>query len=127
MLGIVHRNPFGQVLRIGFVVTLLAAAALMMVGGVLASVAGRALSDVVVITAMPGGRGYLMDLEFYGEDMPLGGLEFAISNILQACPKLTTLIFVGGLIFCFTMPNTPLTRISKSVPGASCYATSSAR
>ncbi|SAL32952.1 polyketide synthase [Caballeronia udeis] len=29
-------------------------------------------------------NGYLMDLEFYSDDMPLGGLEYAIVNIISA-------------------------------------------
>ncbi|MBV9496091.1 MAG: polyketide synthase dehydratase domain-containing protein, partial [Acidobacteria bacterium] len=37
------------------------------------------LQNVILITAMSSEiNGYLMDLEFYGNDMPLGGLEFAI-------------------------------------------------
>lgn len=43
-----------------------------------------AMQNVILISPMAaGGNGYLMDLEFYGADMPLGGLEFAIVNIIE--------------------------------------------
>ena len=43
-----------------------------------------AMQNVILISPMTaGGVGYLMDLEFYGADMPLGGLEFAIVNIIE--------------------------------------------
>ena len=42
------------------------------------------VQNVILISPMAaGGTGYLMDLEFYGRDMPLGGLEFAIVNIIN--------------------------------------------
>lgn len=42
------------------------------------------LENVVIISAMSEDfKGYLMDLEFYLPDMTLGGLEFAIVNIIQ--------------------------------------------
>jgi polyketide synthase PksN len=42
------------------------------------------LQNVILITEMCSGeKGYLMDLEFYLPDMPLGGLEFAIVHIIQ--------------------------------------------
>ena len=42
------------------------------------------LQNVIVITAMCSEEnGYLMDLEFYLPDMPLGGLEFAIVHIIN--------------------------------------------
>ena len=41
------------------------------------------LQNVIVITAMPGDQGYLMDLEFYPAEMPLGGLEFGICRIIE--------------------------------------------
>ncbi len=42
------------------------------------------LQNVIFITAMcPAEKGYLMDLEFYGPDLPLGGLEFAIVEIIK--------------------------------------------
>jgi len=44
---------------------------------------GEALQNVVIITALPCGTGYLMDLEFYGPEMPLGGLESGICAVLE--------------------------------------------
>src|SRR5580765_1147453 len=43
------------------------------------------LQNVILITAMCSEEnGYLMDLEFYPLEMPLGGLEFAIVKIIEA-------------------------------------------
>jgi len=43
------------------------------------------LQNVILIAAMCDSlNGYLMDLEFYGKDMPLGGLEYAIVKIIEA-------------------------------------------
>jgi len=43
-----------------------------------------ALQNVILITAMSGEEnGYLMDLEFYPPDMPIGGIEFAIVRIIE--------------------------------------------
>ncbi|HEU4888744.1 MAG TPA: SDR family NAD(P)-dependent oxidoreductase, partial [Thermoanaerobaculia bacterium] len=43
------------------------------------------LQNVILITPMSAEEnGYLMDLEFYPPDMPLGGLEFAIVQIIAA-------------------------------------------
>jgi polyketide synthase PksN len=45
--------------------------------------AGDALQNVILVSRMSGKlNGYLMDLEFYGADMPLGGLEYAIVQII---------------------------------------------
>ncbi|ATQ76795.1 hypothetical protein CR152_21450 [Massilia violaceinigra] len=42
------------------------------------------LQNVILISAMCASlNGYLMDLEFYGDDMPLGGLEYAIARIID--------------------------------------------
>ncbi len=42
------------------------------------------LQNVILVTAMSAEEnGYLMDLEFYLPDMPLGGLEFAITQIIE--------------------------------------------
>jgi polyketide synthase PksN len=42
------------------------------------------LQNAILITAMSAEQnGYLMDLEFYLPDMPMGGLEFAISEIIE--------------------------------------------
>lgn len=43
------------------------------------------MQNVIMISPLaPRFSGYLMDLEFYGSEMPLGGLEFAISRIVDA-------------------------------------------
>lgn len=42
------------------------------------------LQNVVLISPLSArDNGYLMDLEFYGDDMPRGGLEFAIAGIVE--------------------------------------------
>jgi len=42
------------------------------------------LQNVILISRMCDAlNGYLMDLEFYGKDMPLGGLEFAIVKMIE--------------------------------------------
>jgi acyl transferase domain-containing protein/tryptophanase/pimeloyl-ACP methyl ester carboxylesterase/acyl carrier protein/SAM-dependent methyltransferase len=43
---------------------------------------GRLVS-AIIITKIPSEAGYLLDLEFYPGDMPLGGLEHAIVRILE--------------------------------------------
>jgi len=45
------------------------------------------LDSAIVISRLPAANGYLMDLEFYGADMPLGGLEFAISRIQETLAR----------------------------------------
>ena len=52
------------------------------------------LMNVIVISALAHNSGYLMDLEFYASDMPLGGLEAAICRIIrqlvdEGCPMLS--------------------------------------
>ena len=43
-----------------------------------------ALQNVILVSRMSGElNGYLMDLEFYPREMPLGGLEFAIVRIIE--------------------------------------------
>jgi polyketide synthase PksN len=43
------------------------------------------MQNVIMITPVADRfDGYLMDLEFYGPEMPLGGLEFTISRIVEA-------------------------------------------
>lgn len=42
------------------------------------------LQNVILISELSAAHnGYLMDLEFYSKDMPLGGLEFAIVKIIE--------------------------------------------
>lgn len=46
------------------------------------------LQNVIIITAMNSeNTAYLMDLEFYPKDMPLGGLEYGIVNIISVLIK----------------------------------------
>ncbi|MFG2635901.1 SDR family NAD(P)-dependent oxidoreductase [Streptomyces sp. NPDC048362] len=42
-----------------------------------------ALVNAVVITRIPSENGHLLDVEFYPDHMPLGGLEFALVRILE--------------------------------------------
>ncbi len=41
------------------------------------------LCNAILVTRLRQGETWLMDLEFYGPDMPLGGLEYAIVHIIQ--------------------------------------------
>jgi polyketide synthase PksN len=42
------------------------------------------LQNVILISKLSSGEnGYLMDLEFYPQDMPIGGLEFAIVSMME--------------------------------------------
>src|SRR6267143_3851603 len=57
------------------------------------------LDSAVVISRLRAANGYLMDLEFYGADMPLGGLEFAISRIQEILAKEGVSYFSLGATF----------------------------
>ncbi|WP_438426441.1 SDR family NAD(P)-dependent oxidoreductase [Aquimarina macrocephali] len=60
------------------------------------------LQNVILISRLSSEEnGYLMDLEFYPKDMPLGGLEFAIVNIIKIleAEEYTTLS-LGGTYGC---------------------------
>jgi polyketide synthase PksN len=63
---------------------------------------GDTLQNVILISAMCSSlNGYLMDLEFYGPDMPLGGLEFAIVKIIEAlAPEGCSMFSLGGTYGC---------------------------
>ena len=56
------------------------------------------LQNVIIISAMAGVHsGYLMDLEFYGKDMPLGGLEYTIAQIIDILvPEGVTMFSLGA-------------------------------
>ncbi|MEU8367268.1 SDR family NAD(P)-dependent oxidoreductase [Micromonospora tulbaghiae] len=41
------------------------------------------LVNAVIVTRIPSERGYLLDLEFYADEMPAGGLEWAIVRIIE--------------------------------------------
>lgn len=63
---------------------------------------GEVLQSAILISPLcPDYRGYLMDLEFYRQDMPLGGLEFAIVRMIailaeEGCDMLS----LGGTYGC---------------------------
>ncbi|HYC89890.1 MAG TPA: SDR family NAD(P)-dependent oxidoreductase [Thermoanaerobaculia bacterium] len=65
------------------------------------------LQNVIMITALaPEDRGYLMDLEFYPPDMPLGGLEFTIVNIIETLrAEGCDLLSLGGTYGCKLEPS----------------------
>nr|WP_268967937.1 aminotransferase class I/II-fold pyridoxal phosphate-dependent enzyme [Veronia nyctiphanis] len=44
---------------------------------------GDKLQNAILVSGMPSHNGYLMDCEFYRGDMPIGGLEFAIVDIID--------------------------------------------
>lgn len=60
------------------------------------------LQNVILVSAMCSTlNGYLMDLEFYGKDMPMGGLEFAIVNIIQTlAAEGCSMLSMGGTYGC---------------------------
>ena len=60
------------------------------------------LQNVVLISPLSDAdNGYLMDLEFYGPDMPRGGLEFAIVRIIEVLvAEGRTLLSLGGTYGC---------------------------
>lgn len=60
------------------------------------------LQNVILISPMgTSDNGYLMDLEFYGPDMPLGGLEFAIVRIIETLSaEGANVLSLGGTYGC---------------------------
>ena len=60
------------------------------------------LQNVVLISPLSDrDNGYLMDLEFYGDDMPRGGLEFAIVHIIKVLADEGRKVFsMGGTYGC---------------------------
>jgi polyketide synthase PksN len=65
------------------------------------------LQNAIVITALsPEQNGYLMDMEFYLPDMPLGGLEFAIAQIIEVLvAEGCDLLSLGGTYGCKIQPS----------------------
>ncbi|MFL6656127.1 MAG: phosphatidylglycerol lysyltransferase domain-containing protein [Sulfurifustis sp.] len=57
------------------------------------------LDSAIVISKLAAANGYLMDLEFYGADMPLGGLEFAITQIQRTLAREGVRYFSLGATF----------------------------
>jgi polyketide synthase PksN len=60
------------------------------------------LQNAILISPLSAAlNGYLMDLEFYGPQMPLGGLEFAIAAIIQQLKaEGCSLLSLGGTYGC---------------------------
>jgi polyketide synthase PksN len=59
------------------------------------------LQSAILVSPLAAGAGYLMDLEFYGPEMPLGGLEFAIVNIIHMLRHEGCSVFsLGGTYGC---------------------------
>jgi polyketide synthase PksN len=60
------------------------------------------LQNVILISRLCDElNGYLMDLEFYGQDMPLGGLDYAIVRIIEAlAAEGCDLLSLGGTYGC---------------------------
>jgi polyketide synthase PksN len=60
------------------------------------------LQNVILISRMSEElNGYLMDLEFYGREMPLGGLEYAIVKIIeQLASEGCDMLSMGGTYGC---------------------------
>lgn len=60
------------------------------------------LQNVILITTMSAEeKGYLMDLEFYPAEMPLGGLEFAIVKIIETlAAEGCAVLSLGGTYGC---------------------------
>jgi amino acid adenylation domain-containing protein len=68
---------------------------------------GDVLQTVVMITAMSAEEnGYLMDLEFYPPEMPMGGLEFTIVNIIRTIvAEGCVVLSLGGTYGCKLAPS----------------------
>lgn len=66
------------------------------------------LQNVILISSMSSEEnGYLMDLEFYSKDMPLGGLEYAIVNIIETLvAEGSDMLSLGGTYGC-KLTNSP--------------------
>ena len=60
------------------------------------------LQNVILISRMCASlNGYLMDLEFYGREMPLGGLEYAIVKIIETlAAEGCDMLSMGGTYGC---------------------------
>jgi 3-oxoacyl-(acyl-carrier-protein) synthase/tryptophanase/pimeloyl-ACP methyl ester carboxylesterase/acyl carrier protein/NAD(P)-dependent dehydrogenase (short-subunit alcohol dehydrogenase family) len=58
-----------------------------------------ALANAVVVTRIPSENGYLLDVEFYPADGPLGGLEYAIVQIIGVLVAEGCTLFSFGASF----------------------------
>ncbi|MGW0013577.1 alpha/beta fold hydrolase [Streptomyces tendae] len=57
------------------------------------------LASAVIVTKIPSESGWLLDLEFYPKEAPLGGLEFAIVRIIERLAAEGVEIFSFGASF----------------------------
>ncbi|MGW8063186.1 SDR family NAD(P)-dependent oxidoreductase [Streptomyces ziwulingensis] len=65
------------------------------------------LVNAVVVTRIPSENGYLLDVEFYPDGMPLGGLEFALVRILERLREEGCEVFSFGASFGGEMGTSP--------------------
>ncbi|MER6453133.1 alpha/beta fold hydrolase [Streptomyces sp900105245] len=65
------------------------------------------LVNAVVITRIPSENGHLLDVEFYPDAMPLGGLEFALVRILERLRDEGCEVFSFGASFGGEMGTSP--------------------
>ncbi|MGW0487970.1 SDR family NAD(P)-dependent oxidoreductase [Streptomyces olivaceus] len=65
------------------------------------------LVNAVVVTRIPSENGYLLDVEFYPDGMPLGGLEFALVRILDLLREEGCEVFSFGASFGGEMGTSP--------------------
>lgn len=65
------------------------------------------LQNVILISSLSSeAHGYLMDLEFYPQNMPLGGLEFAIVKIIEIlAAEGCNMLSMGGTYGCKLAPS----------------------
>ncbi len=57
------------------------------------------LASAIIVTKIPSESGWLLDLEFYPKEAPLGGLEFAIVRIIEKLAAEGVEIFSFGASF----------------------------
>jgi tryptophanase/pimeloyl-ACP methyl ester carboxylesterase len=67
------------------------------------------LRAAVIVTRMQSEAGYLLDVEFYGDDMPLGGLEYTIVRIIEVLQAERVRIFSFGATFGIKICQSPNT------------------
>ena len=65
------------------------------------------LVSAIIVTKIPSEPGYLLDLEFYPADMPLGGLEHAIVAILEQLRDEGQRLFSFGASFGVKLCDSP--------------------
>ncbi|SDD61903.1 SDR family NAD(P)-dependent oxidoreductase [Actinokineospora iranica] len=68
---------------------------------------GERIVSAVIVTKIPSQPGYLLDLEFYVEDMPLGGLEWTVVRIIEQTRAEGCTVFSFGGSFGAKVANSP--------------------